>query len=107
MQNIQQAMKKAQELQGLLLNKQKEFEIKSIEQQSGGGLVKVVITYKGKLEKIAIDPSLLNANEKEVLEDLIVAALNSARDEAENRMNAEMSEITGSLGLPAGFKLPF
>lgn len=105
--NIQHALKQAQLLQTKMAEKQKDFESKTIDQQSGGGLVKVTITYKGELKKIDIDQSLLVAAEKEVLEDLIIAALNNAKESADKKMSDEMKEITSGLGLPAGLNLPF
>jgi hypothetical protein len=107
MHNIQQAMKQAQAFQNKMMEKQKEFESRTLDQQSGGGLVKVTMTLKGELKKISIDPSLLAAEEKEVLEDLIIAAINSGKTSAEQQMAEEMKEITGSLGLPPGLNLPF
>lgn len=99
--NIQQALKQAQVLQTKMMNLQKDLENEKVEGQAGGGMVKVHATCKGKIEKIEIDPSLLNADEKEVLEDLIVAALNNAKKNADDKTSAAMNELSSSMGIPS------
>jgi hypothetical protein len=74
---------------------------------AGAGLVTVTVSGKGELKSIAIDPSLLKAEEKEILEDLIVAAHRDAHAKAEAMMQAKVAETTSGMGLPAGLKLPF
>jgi DNA-binding protein YbaB len=66
-----------------------------------------VATYKGELKSLDIDPSIFNADEKEVVEDLILAAIKDAQQKAQAANQAEMGKITESLGLPADFKMPF
>lgn len=105
--NIQQALKQAQVMQSKMADLQKQLEQEVVENQAGGGMVKVAMTCEGETRKIDIDPSLLNPTEKEVLEDLIVAALNNAKASANQRKNDEMKKLTGALGLPAGLNLPF
>jgi len=78
-----------------------------VEGQSGAGLVKITMTGKGTVTRVAIDPSLVVASEKEMLEDLIAAALNDARAKADARAAEEMSKVAGGLNLPPGLKLPF
>jgi hypothetical protein len=76
-----------------------------VEGQSGGGLVKAVLSGKGELMRIAIDPSLMKPDEREVLEDLIVAALADGRGKAESVMQERMKDMAGGLPLPPGLKL--
>jgi DNA-binding YbaB/EbfC family protein len=72
---------------------------------SGGGVVTVQVSGKGQLKAISIDPSLMNPDEKEILEDLIVAAMNDARGKAERAAQERMAEVTKGLPLPPGLKL--
>jgi hypothetical protein len=74
---------------------------------SGGGLVQVTLTGKGDARGVKIDPSLVKEGEAEVLEDLIVAALNDAKAKVEARVAEEMKKVTGGMNLPPGMKLPF
>ena len=78
-----------------------------VEGVSGGGLVRVRATAKGRIIAVAIDDSLIVPADKQMLEDLITAAFNDARDKADAASNAEMSKMSAGLPLPAGFKLPF
>lgn len=96
-QNIQKQMEEAQ---GTL----DKIEVEGV---SGGGMVKVRATAKGRILGVAIDDSLIIPAEKTMLEDLIVAAFNDAREKADSASNAEMGKMTSGLPLPAGFKLPF
>jgi nucleoid-associated protein EbfC len=73
----------------------------------GGGMVKVRATAKGSIRSIDIDESLLQPSEKQILEDLIVAAFNDARAKADSASNSEMEKMTSGMPLPPGFKLPF
>ena len=86
---------------------QKELENKTVEAESGGGMVKVIMNGKQIVQSIDIDPSLLSSDEKEVLEDLIKAALNQAKEKVEEMSAEEMKKITGGLPLPPGMKMPF
>jgi nucleoid-associated protein EbfC len=105
--NLQKMMKQAQAMQAKMGQVQAEIEAKEVEGQSGGGLVKIVLTGKGNARSISIDASLLKAEEKETLEDLVVAAINNAKNSADALAASEMSKITAGLPLPAGMKLPF
>ena len=100
-------MKKVQEMQSKMQQMQKELESKTVEASSGGGLVSVVMNGKNQVQKIDIDPSLLNPDEKEVLEDLIKAALSQAKEKVEEMSAEEMKKITGGIPMPPGMKLPF
>lgn len=105
--NIQKMLKQAQEMQSKLGTMQAEMEAREFEGQSGGGAVKVTLTGKGKMTHITLEPSLLNAEEKDMLEDLIQLAHNDAKDKADAAMADAMGDITGGLKLPGGMKLPF
>jgi len=107
MKDLLGMMSKAKELQQRMLSLQEEVGLIEVEGSSGGGLVKVTMTAKGALKSLSIDPSLLKPDEAEILEDLIVAAHSDARAKAEGKMQEKMAELTGGLGLPPGFKLPF
>lgn len=105
--NLQKMMKQAQEMQSKLAKMQEEMESKIYEGAAGGGMVKLTLTGKGKLTAVSIDASLMTADDKEVLEDLIVAAHNDAKNKADADAGNAMSQLTGGLNLPAGMKLPF
>ncbi len=105
--NIQKMLKQAQEMQSKLGTMQAEMEAREFEGQSGGGAVKITLTGKGKLTKISLEPSLLNAEEKDMLEDLIMVAHNAAKESADTALADAMGKLTGGLNLPAGMKLPF
>lgn len=96
-QNIQQQMEQAQAM----------LDVIQVEGVSGGGLVKVRATAKGRILNVAIDDSLIVPADKGMLEDLITAALNDAREKADAASNAEMSKMSSGMALPSGFKLPF
>jgi len=100
-------LKQAQELQKKMADAQKKVEELEAEGTSGGGLVKVKINGKNVTTSISIDESLISKDEKEILEDLIVAALNDARENVQKKISEEMSSLTGGLKLPPGMKLPF
>jgi DNA-binding YbaB/EbfC family protein len=84
---------------------QAELDTVEVEGAAGGGMVKLTMTAKGQLKAVSIDPSLLTADEKEIVEDLIVAAANDARVKAERVMQERMAEVTKGLPLPPGLKL--
>jgi DNA-binding YbaB/EbfC family protein len=107
MKNINQMLKQAQQLQNQMAEMQKKLEQEEITGTSGAGMVTVTITGKGEMKRIKIDPSLADPKEVEILEDLIVAAYNDAKVKLDNHTNEEMSKMSGGLGLPGGFKLPF
>lgn len=100
-------MKQARELQTRMEQLQQEVAAMEITGTSGGGLVTVTMTGKSEMKRIAIDPSLVKPEETEILEDLVVAAVNDARAKAEAALADRMRELTGGLQLPPGMKLPF
>ncbi len=105
--NIQKIMKQAQDAQNKIAEMQKKLEDEETEGSSGGGMIVVRMSGKGSLKRISIDKSLIDPNEKEMLEDLIVAAFNDAKGKVEQMANEQMSKLAGGLGLPPGMKLPF
>ena len=107
MTNIGDMMKQAQMLQKKMNETQEKLSSIEVEGVSGGGMVKVLATAKGDIKKINIDDSLMNSSEKEITEDLILAAINDAKKKAENAAANEMKNVTGGIPLPPGFKLPF
>jgi DNA-binding YbaB/EbfC family protein len=98
-------MKQAAELQSKMQAMQEELGNVEVEGISGGGLVAVRMTAKMEVKGIKIDPSLMKADEREILEDLLVSALGDARRKAETAMQEKMQELTGGLGLPPGLGL--
>ena len=98
-------MKKAAELQSKMKAMQDELDHVEVDGSSGGGLVSVRMTAKGEVKSVTIDPSLMKADEIEILEDLLVTALNNARRKAEAAMQDKMQALTGGLGLPPGLGL--
>ncbi len=98
-------MKKAAELQSKMKALQDELDTVEVEGLSGGGLVSVRMTAKGEVKAVKIDPSLIKADEAEILEDLVVTAHNDARRKAEAAMQDKMQALTGGLGLPPGLGL--
>ena len=100
-------MKQAQAMQAKMAEAQAELEQLLVDGESGAGLVKVTLTAKGDLKHISIDPSLLKAEERDILEDLVVTAHAQARAKADAAMTERMKAVTGGLQLPPGMKLPF
>ena len=107
MKNLGQMMKQAQQVQAKMAELQARLAEMEVGGQSGGGMVRATLTGKGELRSIKIDPTLAKADEIEVLEDLVVAAVNDARQRADAMVAEEMSKLTGGLQLPPGMKLPF
>lgn len=100
-------MKQAKEIQDKMAEAQKEIETLQTEGEAGAGLVRAVVIGKGKLESLTIDPSILRDDSKDIVEDLIVAAVKDAQSKASQRAKERMAEITNGLPMPGGFKLPF
>ena len=107
MPDFDEIMKMAQNAQAELMKAQDNLDKIEVEGASGGGLVKVRATAKGRILGVDIDDTLLVPAEKSMLEDLIAAALNDARAKADAAGNAEMQKMTSGLPLPPGFKMPF
>ena len=105
--NIQKMMKQAQQMQQKIGELQGELEKRETEGVSGGGMVKLTLNGKGAMLKLSIDPSLMDKDDKEMLEDLIVAAHNDAKGKVDASFQDEMGKVAGGMGLPGGMKLPF
>ncbi|HEX4878691.1 MAG TPA: YbaB/EbfC family nucleoid-associated protein [Limnobacter sp.] len=99
-------MKQAQQMQEKMAKMQAEIAALEVEGQSGGGLVKVLMTCKHDVKRVNIDPSLL-ADDKDMLEDLVAAAFNDAVRKAESLMQEKMASVTAGFPMPPGFKMPF
>ena len=100
-------MKKAQEMQTKMAQMQEDMQNIMVTGESGAGLVKASCTAKGELKGLDIDPSIFNSDDKEVVEDLILAAIKDAQTKAAERAQEEMAKLTEGMGLPADKKLPF
>ena len=100
-------MKTAQDMQAKMAEMQEQLANTVVLGESGAGLVKARCTAKGELTGLDIDPSIFVASEKEVVEDLILAAIKDAQSKAAERSQLELSKLTEGLGLPPGMKLPF
>jgi hypothetical protein len=111
MKNLGNMLKQAQQMQTRMQEMQAKLEATEVEGQAGAGMVKLMLTGKGDLRRVSIDPSLLTAEDREVLEDLLIAAHADAKQKVEAMMAEEMQKATAGLnlpvGLPGGFKLPF
>jgi DNA-binding YbaB/EbfC family protein len=103
--NIQKMLKQAQEVQNRLANVQADLETREVEGQAGSGAVKLTLTGKGALTKIAIDQAAMD--DREMLEDLITAAHADAKQKMDDMVADAMGSVTGGLNLPGGLKLPF
>jgi DNA-binding YbaB/EbfC family protein len=107
MKNLGEMMKSAQQMQDKIKSMQDELSSMEVTGAAGGGMVKVTMSGKHETKVVKIDPSLIVADEAEVLEDLIAAAFNDAKNKVETMMQEKMSELTGGLQLPPGMSLPF
>jgi DNA-binding YbaB/EbfC family protein len=111
MKNLGNMLKQAQQMQARMQEMQAKLEATVVDGQAGGGMVKVSLSGKGDLKRVSIDPSLMSADDREVLEDLLVAAHADAKQKVEAQMAEEMQKATAGLnipgGLPGGLKLPF
>ena len=100
-------MKQAQEMQTRMSDAQNRLDEIEVTGEAGAGLVKVTATAKGAVKRLSVDPSLFVPEEREVVEDLIVAAVQDAQGRAAAAAQAEMAKVTEGLELPPGMKLPF
>ena len=105
MRDMMGLMKQAQQMQAKMADMQAELDNTLVEGLAGGGMVKVMTTAKGAMKSITIEPSLMNPDEREILEDLIIAACSDARTKGERVMEQRMAEITKGLPIPPGMKL--
>jgi DNA-binding YbaB/EbfC family protein len=103
--DIQGLMRQAQEMQRKMQKAQEELANSLFEGTAGGGLVTIVVTGVGVVKKITLDPSLMNKDEKDILEDLIVAAFNDAKKKADDASSGSIKTATGGMTLPPGLKL--
>ena len=107
MKDIMGMMGKVQEMQAKMADVQEEIQNSTVEGNAGGGMVAVTLSGKGDLKGLKIDPSLLNPDEVEILEDLIMAAHADALTRVEAEKIEKMQEVTAGLPIPPGMKLPF
>jgi DNA-binding YbaB/EbfC family protein len=107
MKNLGQLMKQAQQMQQKMADMQAQLETVEMTGMAGGGLVQVTLNGKSEMKKIKIDKSVVDPEEVEVVEDLIVAAFNDAKQKVALHTESEMQKLTGGLNLPGGMKLPF
>ena len=111
MKNLGNMLKQAQQMQSRMAEMQAKLDATTVDGVAGAGMVQVTLTGKGDLKRVSIDPSLMAADEREVLEDLLIAAHADAKQKVEAMMAEEMQKATAGLnlpgGLPGGFKLPF
>ena len=107
MNNMSQIMKQAKVMQDKMAEMQKKIEEQEVEGSSGGGVVKVIINGKNEIKSLKIDPTLINSDEVEVLEDLVIAAVNDANKKLKENAASQMSSLSDGMGLPPGMKLPF
>lgn len=111
MKSMEEMLKAAQQaaetVQAQMAEAQAKLDSVEVEGISGGGLVRITASAKGRIKAISIDDSLMVPSDKQMLEDLLAAAFNDAREKADQASNAEMGRMTSGLQLPPGFKLPF
>ena len=111
MKSMEEMLKAAQQaaetVQAQMAEAQAKLDTVEVEGISGGGLVRITASAKGRIKAIAIDDSLMVPADRQMLEDLLAAAFNDAREKADQASNAEMGKMTSGLQLPPGFKLPF
>jgi nucleoid-associated protein EbfC len=107
MGDMAKMMKSAQEMQSKMAQMQEDMHNMMVTGESGAGLVKAVASCKGELKSLDIDPSIFSGDDKEVVEDLILAAIKDAQSKASEKAQEEMAKLTEGMGLPADMKLPF
>lgn len=104
--NIQEMMKQAQVMQQRMQQMQEKLAETEVTGAAGGGIVSVVMTCRGEVRKVNIAPEVINPQDAETLEDLVMAAMNMARENADNRLAEETRRMMEEMGLPANMKLP-
>jgi len=105
--NINQLMKQTEAMQKKMMQMQEEFASKEFEGKAGGGVVTVVLNGKSEALRVKIDPSIINKDDKEILEDLMIAAFNDAKKKVEENSESNMMGMFNNMGLPSNFKFPF
>lgn len=107
MKNFSDMLKKAQEMQTRMADMQSELEGLEVSASAGGDMVTVTLTGKGDMKSVSIDPSLFTSEDREVVEDLIVAAHKTAKARVAEMAQEKMKDLTGGLPLPDNFQMPF
>ena len=107
MPDLNDILKMAQEAQEKLMKAQADLDKVEVEGVSGGGLVRIRATAKGRIVSVNIDPTLMQPSEKQMVEDLVAAAINDARGKADLASQEALKDATGGMQLPPGFKMPF
>ncbi len=107
MNNMSQIMKQAKAMQDKMAEMQKKIEEQEVEGTSGGGAIKIILNGRNEVKSLKIDDSLVVKEETEVLEDLLIAAINDANKKVKENASAQMSSLSDGMGLPPGMKLPF
>ena len=105
--NINQLMKQAQQMQKKMEEAQKKVEELEVEGPAGGGMVKVIMNGKGIAKSISIDKTIIDPEDNEMLEDLVVAAINDAKSKIDEESGDILGEASGGLKMPPGMKMPF
>ena len=105
--DMSKMMKAAQEMQGKMGEMQERMGSITAEAEAGAGMVRATATARGDVTALEIDPSIFTADQKEMVEDLILAAIRSAREQAEAHGQEEMKKLAGEMGLPTDMKMPF
>lgn len=100
--NIQEMMKQAQVMQQRMQEMHEKLGQMEVEGQAGGGLVEITMTCRGEVRRVGIAPEVIRAEDKETLEDLVMAAVNQARENADNTLAEETKRMMQEMGLPAG-----
>lgn len=105
--NIQQMMKQAQVMQQRMEQMQERLGDMEVDGTAGGGMVNIVMTCKGEVRKVSIKPEIINPDDRETLEDLVLAALNMAKKKADATLAEETRKMMADMGMPGDMKLPF
>ena len=100
MKNMNAMMKQAQKLQKKMLEKQEQLSLKTIEASSGGGMVKVVANGSQKIESVVLEKEVVDSDDIEMLQDLILSAVNEALNKSQEMVSKEMGKLTGGLNIP-------
>jgi nucleoid-associated protein EbfC len=105
--NMSNLMKQAQQLQANMQRAQAEIATLEVTGEAGGGMAKVTMTGKHEVRRVVLDPSIVSSDDKDMLEDLIAAAINDAVQKVERTTQEKMSSLMGGMNLPPGMKMPF
>lgn len=105
--NIQQMMKQAQVMQQRMEEMQDRLGDTEVHGAAGGGAVSIIMTCKGQVRRVSISPEIINPDDRETLEDLVMAAVNMAKEQADATLAEETRKMMADMGMPAGMKLPF